>query len=270
MAIYGSTRHKDNLPQYIGHLVKLQFCLTAIFGLLFALSALFVDEALRPAFWGVACGMPLILSYWLMRQSCYIESKPDKALITSGLYFILLIAGTILLFFTGHLTSWTVLLTMGACSLISSMVLWRILPVHFQKSDVSSIINENWGFGKWILIASIANWVTVAIYPPLISLFSGLSEAGIFRAMQNLVQPLQQGLIALVVLFLPLMSRFLHEKGIQYLNQITKNIVVGGLIFSVIYTILLVVAGPYLVRIIYPKNDFIAATWLLPYLGLSN
>ena len=134
---------------------------------------------------------------------------------------------------------------------------------------MSSIIRENWGFGKWILIASVANWVTVAIYPPLISVYSGLAQAGIFRAMQNLVQPLQQGLIALVILFLPLMSRVLHEKGVHALNQMTKTIVIIGIIISALYTILLTVAGPYLVRIIYPQNEFIGATWLLPYLGLS-
>ena len=113
MAIFGSTKHENHLPKYVGQLTILQFSLTTIFGLLFALFALFVGDPLRPAFWGVAFGMPFILSYWLLRQSCYIKSKPEKALITSGLYFIFLITGIILLFSTGHLSTWSVLFNYG-------------------------------------------------------------------------------------------------------------------------------------------------------------
>ncbi len=269
MAVFGPTHHSKHLEEYIGKITIYQLIFTALLSSFLAIGALFFHTIVQSSLFGLAVSMPFILLYWLMRQACYVQSHSEMAARGSIFYALCLIIGVILLYQNSRLSPFSAFVLMGVCGTVSSLYLVRLLKVKINVSFSLFVINENWAYGKWIIVASIAAWIIVWIYPPLISAFTGLAQAGAFRAMQNLILPLQQGFAAITLYTLPLLSRQYHEHGIIYLSKNINIISAVGLLISGIYTILLVVFGPLIVNTIYLLQDYKESIWLLPYLGLS-
>jgi O-antigen/teichoic acid export membrane protein len=269
MVIYGSVNHLKHLREYLGEISLYQFVLNASFSSLLIIIGSYFDPAVHASFMGLAFSMPFTLLFWLMRQACYIESRTDLAAKGSSLYAFTLVIGTFLVFQIGYLTTSTAFLLMGGCGGIASFFLWHKLNVKINLKFNSSVIRENWTYGKWILIASISSWVIVWIYPPVISTFASLSQAGSFRAIQNFILPLQQSITAISLFLLPLLSRQIREQGILFIDHKIKLISAVGILIAVIYTILLIVIAPILVKFLYLAQNYNESIWLVPYLGLS-
>jgi O-antigen/teichoic acid export membrane protein len=78
---------------------------------------------------------------------------------------------------------------------------------------------RNWGFGRWIIGAQLANWVSVEFYPVLTAGMISFAAAGAYRALQNLVQPVQLLLRAMDLFFTPRLARAFAEQGRPGVNR---------------------------------------------------
>jgi len=86
--------------------------------------------------------------------------------------------------------------------------------------DVRQTWIQNWGFGRWILGGTVANWFTVQFYPVLTAGMIDFAAAGAFQVLQNLVAPVHVLLRASDTFLTPRIARIFHQDGYPRLKRI--------------------------------------------------
>lgn len=92
---------------------------------------------------------------------------------------------------------------------------------------------RNWNFGRYMLGASLSTWVSVEFYPILTAGLISFAAAGAYRAIQNLVQPVQLLLRAMDTFLTPRASKTYHQSGFIPLERLlhkTYNIFAGPIL----------------------------------------
>ncbi|HEY61433.1 MAG TPA: oligosaccharide flippase family protein [Anaerolineae bacterium] len=74
-------------------------------------------------------------------------------------------------------------------------------------------IRKNWGYGRWILGSSTANWVAAEVYPLLAAGLISFAAAGAYRALQNLVAPIHVLLRAIDTFITPRAAQIYQTNG---------------------------------------------------------
>jgi O-antigen/teichoic acid export membrane protein len=100
----------------------------------------------------------------------------------------------------------------------------------------------NWRFGRWILGASMAEWVVVDLYPIIMAGMVSFAAAGAYQSLQNLVAPIHVLLRAMDTFATPIAAKAYHQSGLPRLSGILKKIylfsgipVIGLLILVLIF-----------------------------------
>lgn len=76
-----------------------------------------------------------------------------------------------------------------------------------------SVWRENFRFGRWILGASLADWVVVDLYPILMAGMISFAAAGVYQTLQNLVAPIHVLLRAVDTFATPLLAKTFDQFG---------------------------------------------------------
>jgi O-antigen/teichoic acid export membrane protein len=149
--------------------------------------------------------------------------------------------------------------------------LTRVRPLDKEQIILDHVIQgELVHYGIWILFDSLAYSIATLLYPSLIGGFIGLEQAGAYRAMQNLVSPLQQMLAALTFLILPIVSRQVTEQGKEHSRQASRKLGYIYLAVSVVYMALLLVFGRWIIRVLYAQETYLQYYWLFFYIGIAT
>ena len=277
VAVYSVKRHLQTLPPYLGFQVRLQTGLMVVLGLALLLTSVLIPGVTGQALMGVAIGLPFILLFWFMRQVCYVETRSKLAMQSSVGYAFILIVGLFLLDREGVLTPFSAYMLMAASSLLAALYPWYRLRVDvidrsgvYRRSQAAAIWKENLTYGKWILAAGGANWTASLAYIPLVGLFAGVAEAGAYRAVQNLVLPLQQALSAVYLMLLPWLSRQRAEKGPGNLQRTTRNLLFFLALVIVSYNAFLILLSKEILWFVYQNPYYQGFIWLIPFLGLLS
>ena len=72
---------------------------------------------------------------------------------------------------------------------------------------------RNWDFGRWVIGGNVANWISVEFYPVLTAGLISFAAAGAYRALQNVVAPIQLLLRAVDTFLLPRAARIFKQSG---------------------------------------------------------
>ena len=80
----------------------------------------------------------------------------------------------------------------------------------------------NWGFGRWVLGGTLANWISVEFYPILTAGMISFAAAGAYRALQNLVAPIHLLLRATDTFLTPRAARMYQQAGRPALAQMLR------------------------------------------------
>jgi O-antigen/teichoic acid export membrane protein len=280
MFVLGASRHGDDIRPYNSAVIWMHFAMTAVAGLGLAATALVVrasTPSLGMSLLGLALACPFVLFFSLLRSTCYVKTRPDRSLRGSLIYAVVQFGTVALMFRSGTLSSFSAFLAMGLAGFAAGMVLMiseGIRPREMRWSAVSrripGILAENWGYGKWIVGSAFVYWLSGAVYVPLVGTLAGLEEAGAFQAMQNLLRPLQQSLVALNLLFLPFISRQRAARGNSYLKKTIPAIVVVNIAVSCVYFVLLLLAQKWVIAILYRKSFYDGFARILPYLWMAT
>ena len=77
---------------------------------------------------------------------------------------------------------------MGLGSLVGSLLGIWFARDYFTREvqDIYQTWRENWRFGRWILGASLAEWVVVDFYPIIIAGAISFAATGAYQTLQNL------------------------------------------------------------------------------------
>ncbi len=92
--------------------------------------------------------------------------------------------------------------------------LWQTRSFWTRDFDnLLSTWKRNWGFGRYIMGATMANWVSMEFYPVLTAGMISFAAAGAYRAVQNLVAPVHLILRATDTFLTPRLSKIYHDRG---------------------------------------------------------
>ncbi len=275
MSVLGPSRFADGLRAYFGRLLWMHGGLTVGLSLVVAAAALLFlpsSRGMALALWGVALSQPFTLLFWLLRRACYLEAKAARAAQGSALYTAFLLAGLVLLQANDRVSAFNAWLVVGAASLGASFLLYGLLkgtlrddPAGALGPTLRAVLDAHWRYGRWIVGASMAHSVSTVIFAPLVAAFLGLAQAGAFRAIQNLVSPLQQVVTALGTLLLPWMSKQHAAGGALLPGATMRKAVVLNTAAVAGYAVVLAVFSEDLITFLYADAYDTALRGLLVY-----
>lgn len=267
MSVFGSKAQHNHSGKYSGSILIMHLVLTGGVALILFLSTFFgflgFNES-TSAIRIMALTLPFVLGFWLVRWSLYTQSLPSKALLVTVCYATGILASIIILKLTGLISSENVFLTTGFVSLLTSIsILWDARK-HILRTAVIEHTKLHWGYGKWILLASILQWLSTQFYLVLVSTNISLSDGAGYRAIQNLAQPLEQVSTALGLLLIPWFSRKFANDSASALKKIHWVSWILGLI-GLLYLAAAWEGKDFLVHAVY-QGKYDAYSWLIPYM----
>lgn len=125
----------------------------------------------------------------------------------------------------GALTGIAGLQAISLGSLVALLLgLWQTR--RYWTRDLASLPEtwqRNWRFGRFMLGASLSNWVSVEFYPVLTAGMISFAAAGAYRVIQNLVQPVQLLLRAIDTFLSPRAARTYHQQGFPGLEKLLRK-----------------------------------------------
>jgi O-antigen/teichoic acid export membrane protein len=277
MSVIGPVRYGDTISGYLRGSLRLHSVVAVCLAFLSGATIIFLillQHPMTETFVGLAVGMPLMLTFWFVRRACYLELKPKNAIKGSAAYAVALFSGVYLAHFLElRITSASAFILMGIASASVSLWMWfskAILAMgHSRVTVPKDLLPYHWNYGKWAVGSAFVHWSATTIYLPFVGALDGLSQAGGFRALQNLFLPLQQSFTALGTLILPWIARRRATQGIGSVKRTVLTLLPLSLVVTSLYCLLLLIAGPRLLPILYGSYKYNGFVWLVPYLSFT-
>jgi O-antigen/teichoic acid export membrane protein len=184
------------------------------------------------------------LSYfWILRQICYADGHPRRALFITIFYAAGLTSTVIVcdVFFTLSVLHATVGLAVGAvaaivayCS-IDGAIRWVRVP-WLRMISISSYL---WRYARWSAPSGVLIWLSGTIFLFMLSSVS-LAEAGEYRAFTNMIIPVQQIMLGLSLVVLPNMSRLNRDGEESAFRRVFNKVAIVAIVLSLAYSAVLV------------------------------
>jgi O-antigen/teichoic acid export membrane protein len=230
MSIFGPVRHARHFMGYLRQVMGLHALSAAIstvglMALWGAVTLIRSDRWLFDAFVGMSLGHGLTLFFWLLRRACYARHQPGKALAGTLVYASALIGGLGLLASAERLTLFGAFVWMGMAGVMGGAFQYAILrPDSVPRNAAPAVtprelIRENWGYGRWMLIASAFSWLSMWAYFVIAGSLLDLEEIAGLKAIQNIVMPMTQAVTAFTLLFAPWASERFALQGMEALKD---------------------------------------------------
>jgi O-antigen/teichoic acid export membrane protein len=277
MLVFGPGRYKDHLSEYLGILVYGHLGFTLVGGLALMTVALVValagSDALSAVLIASALSAPLISLLWLMRRACYIRLTPHLAALGGGLYVILMLGGTYVLYWRDWLSAVSAFGIMGMSSLIVSLWLairLRIMvPPLRQNGRARDALRKHWEYGRWSIATSVLQWTPANVYYLLLPVWVGFGASASLKALMNLLMPILQTNVALSAILLPTLVQARGHAGFRSRMRFAVAVFVLG---SVLYWALLGIFHRPLIFLLYGGKylDYAGMLWLLGLLPVAS
>jgi O-antigen/teichoic acid export membrane protein len=159
-----------------------------------------------------------------VRRMMYTRGQVRGAVFNTALANGVRLALMVWLVAQGKLTGYNGLTAIGLGSLVALLPgIWQTRMYWTRHlASLSETWKRNWNFGRWMLGATLSTWVSVEFYPVLTAGMINFAAAGAYRAIQNLVQPVQLLLRAIDTFLTPRGARAYDEQGLAALNRMLR------------------------------------------------
>lgn len=160
-----------------------------------------------------------------LRRALYTRGKVLDAVVNTGIANIFRLGSMLWWLSQDRLDGVAGLQSIAIGSLLALLPgVWQTRHFWSRHFDsLKDVWQRNWRFGSFIIGASIANWVCVEAYPIITAGMISFAAAGAYRAVQNLVQPVQLLLRAINTFFTPRAAHKYEEGGIQGIARMLKR-----------------------------------------------
>jgi O-antigen/teichoic acid export membrane protein len=278
MAVFGGSVYRNGLREYLKSLLWIHLLVTlAIFlvlGISSAAVALFGSGAGLPgALVGVTLASPCVLLFWLARRSFYLELSPAGAAGGALLYVLVVLGALYLIRWRGWLSPFSAFLPIAVGALLTSALLFYLLRRALQSGSgvarTGDVWQRHWKYGRWALASAVASWIPAYIYYPLLTSFFGTAQTGEFKALMNLVLPMQQMQAALSMLFLPYASRVYAEQGREGAGSVAARLTVLSFAVAVAYWVVIIPAKAPVLRLLY-SGKYTEVAYLVPAIAIGS
>lgn len=179
------------------------------------------------------------------RRAFYTRGEVSKALWVSAFANIIRLGWILTLSQVRDISGLTGLQAIGWGSLAAALLGAWLSRGYFGKTfrHAFEVWVENWRFGRWVLGASLADWVVVDLYPILMAGLISFAATGVYQTLQNLVAPIHVLLRAMDTFVTPIMAKTFDQKGLTKFKTNLKMVyfvaglpVIGLLVLVLIFT----------------------------------
>jgi O-antigen/teichoic acid export membrane protein len=241
MAVFGANQYRHCLRGYLKSLLRMHLGTALAVFLILGLYAGYEWVAggatgLPQALAGVTIAAPCVLLFWLGRRGFFLRFAPEIPAASSLFYSVLVIGLLFLLHRWNRITPFNAFVITAIAALLTSGLLLVLLYRMFRDSTeptpgLRQDWQRHWVYGRWALAAALVAWFPANVYYPVLSHFYGLAETGQFRAIMNLVLPVQQTYGALSVLALAYAAKVHGEQGSSAAGKLSRRLTllfIGG------------------------------------------
>lgn len=278
-AVFSGSAYRQCLRGYLKALLSIQAVVT-MFGLVLLGGSAAIAYAMGKAdgfpgaLAGVAIASPCILFFWLLRRSYYMNLAPARAAMGAFIYFVLTTGGLFFAYRKALISPFSAYLLMAIGALgtglfLLSQVKKALPPDTCDAPTASQAWRKHWEYGRWALGVSVVTWIPYYMYYPLVSMFSGMAQAGQLRAVMNLSLPLEQSYTALSILFLPYAARVCREKGVARSGPLVRRITMLFVVGSVAYWAVVIPFKSVAFHLLY-GGKYMELAPLIPYVALGT
>ncbi len=257
LIILGARRSEPDQRAYFGTLLRLETLLSlALAALIASLAAVGYRLSGGAAIWAAIAGLgiaqaPMQLQAFI-RSVLLARLRPGAALLNDAIHCVTRIAGVPLLASLGLLSPFWVFVVhalAAVISILSALPLCRDL-LAARPSPYRIVLAEHWTYGKWMLAASGAHWLSGQAPLVLISSLLSPLAAAVLKACQYLVSPIQVVLTGLESVLAPRASR-LASQGEATLDRFLLRVSILTTAGTVLYALLLLPVSRSLMDMIY-------------------
>jgi O-antigen/teichoic acid export membrane protein len=264
MSVLGASRYRDRLAMYLRTTLRVHVAVSLAFAAAAAVAAPVVGLWAPSVGWSLAAmavAVPPYLLLALARRVGYLEGRPRSALLSSALFALALVGGGAALLALDLLTSPRAFLLMAVAAMAGSLpFVWSVAvsrPRANGPPPVRQVARENWSYGRWLVLGGLAHWLGTGLFVPALALFGGLEQAGVFRALSNLVSPVQQVAAAVTFLLLPQLAGSLRTtSGSGALRRDLMTVGSATVLPAVVYGLLLAAWGRPLLDLLYDREIY--------------
>lgn len=229
MNTFGAPMERDAFKRYATTTTFIQIVLAVLSAAVVALVGWIVTQT------GNDTAGPALFSLWpaflwwqlqeYFRRMMYTRGNVSGAVLNTALANGARLAIMLWWVNQGTLTGIGGLTAIGLGSLVALIPgVWQTRPFFTRKiTDLRATWLRNWNFGRFILGASLSNWVSVEFYPVLTAGMISFAAAGAYRAIQNLVQPVQLLLRAMDTFMTPRAAKTYHQGGFKNLESLLRK-----------------------------------------------
>jgi O-antigen/teichoic acid export membrane protein len=271
--VIGPTRHRDHLAGYARTVLRMNWSvsliLAAAVGTVLAFLRTHLGLDLKEVL-ALVVVTPGILSFWLLRTCCYLQTQPRVAVLGSLVYGATLSLLLLLEYGLGKLTASIALLDLGGGSVLGSATIFFSLGMAKvqRTSSMRVVLREHWNYGRWILSGAFAGGIAYGSAIPILGAVSSLEHAATLRAMQNFFLPLERLTTSLSMLIIPVLAERVAAHGFKYLRRTGTLLVVAIGSGAALYSIVVVHFGGLLIAWLY-KNQFYKSEHVLGWTALT-
>jgi len=179
------------------------------------------------------------------RRGFYTRGEVNKAVWISVASNVVRLGMIILVSRYGNISGLTGLNAIGWGAFAAALVGAWLSRGYFSKSFLNPLDTwrENWRFGRWILGASLADWVVVDLYPILMAGMISFAATGVYQTLQNLVAPIHVLLRAIDTFMTPVMAKAFDSSGLPKIKRMLRWVfliagvpVIGILVLVMFFT----------------------------------
>lgn len=249
LTAFGAGKEMDAFKAYFSAAAIHQTCLT----LLTSVVAVLLGWALTR--WGNETLGSALYVLWFgfftwqwqefFRRAFYTRGEVNKAMWVSLIANVIRLVFLIVLSRFITITGLTGINAIGLGSLFGALVGLLLAKNYFTRTfqDILEVWRSNWKFGRWILGASLVDWVVVDLYPILVAGMISFAATGAYQTLQNLVAPIHVLLRAMDNFVTPILAKTYDRSGIDKVDITLRQIflfagipVVGLLVIVLIFT----------------------------------
>ena len=272
MLVFGPGRYKSRFREYLRALVRWHWILTGAFALAFmatGIGFLWFGSSQGMAWTFVAMGIATapILLQWLFRRSCYVNLQPRFAVEAGAVYFATIVAGLFALNSRGVLAAGTAFILLAVGSLnASGWIFWRLTRLSHETDqpslDVRQAALAHLDYGRWAAGTALLSWVPGNVYYILLPIVTSMEDVAGLRALMNLIMPVLHVIAALGLLLLPALVKKIQDGA--RLGPVVRNVSMLFILAAAGYGLFLMVAGEWLLEILYDNKYDSFSRLLLP------
>jgi len=278
VSVMGPSRHAGSLLAYFRAQIAVHAVLVGALSGVLLLGGLLLWKVVSAsplvgAVIGGGVALPFLLLAWLARRMCYVMQRPGLAIQGSAFYLGLVCAGLLVLAHFGWLNPFSAFVLMGCGGLVSAGLLLRRLDLLNGKSVAGTrlrwlpILQENWTYGKWLIGSALLNPAVGQAQVFFIAAFLGLGAAGGLRAMQLPSLVMTQGITAIGLLFLPVLSGDHGRGSIAGMRRKSMQLSAGLAGVSLCFAALLAIFSSRIEQVLF-DGKYATYAWLMPVLAL--